>query len=70
MYCSVIEEILSVLVEKETLDRECEGVFDVAVMVTVKRAIRGKVLNGDLFSLNSTRVVLCEFLLLPGRAFN
>jgi hypothetical protein len=32
----VIEEILGVLVEKEALDRECEGDFDVAVMVTVK----------------------------------
>ena len=58
------------MVEKEGLDRECEGGFDVAVMVTFKGAIREKVLNCDLFSLNSTKVVLCECLLLPGRAFN
>lgn len=32
----MIEDILSVLVEKDALDREYEGGFDVAVMVTVK----------------------------------
>lgn len=36
MHGSVVEDISGVLVEKEALDRKCEGDFDVGAMVTVK----------------------------------